>query len=167
MGIIAFSEGCGLLLDVSENNIDGPQRQVQFLKMAEHKIGSSVKSSGASYPRQYYYWGNVYYELALRSGEERAKYLDYALDKYQTITSARVFTRGDPFVPKILFQEALVACAKQDWKRATKRFKRSAKLANSTVGLKDRLKSLLLHAGQRQAASIMNILYEAGAKLEI
>jgi len=66
MGIIAFSEGCGLLLDVSENNIEGRQRQIQFLKMAEAKIASSVRSSGASYPRQYYYWGNVYYELANR-----------------------------------------------------------------------------------------------------
>lgn len=109
MGIIAFSEGCGLLLDVSEGNIEGRQRQVQFLKMAEVKIASSVRSSGASYPRQYYYWGNVYFELAMRSeGDERAKYLDLALEKYHTITSARVFTRGDPFIPKILFQEALV-----------------------------------------------------------
>lgn len=57
-----------------------------------------------------------------------------------------------------------VACARQDWKRATKRFKRSIKLAeNDTTALRERLKSLVSAAGQRQAASIMNILYEAGA----
>lgn len=56
MGIIAFSEGCGLLLDVSEGNIEGRQRQIQFLQMAEQKIASGVTSSGSNYPRQYYYW---------------------------------------------------------------------------------------------------------------
>jgi len=56
MGIIAFSEGCGLLLDVSQNNVDGLQRQMQFLKLSEAKIASSVKSSGAIFPRQYFFW---------------------------------------------------------------------------------------------------------------
>lgn len=106
----------------------------------------------------------MYYELALRSEqEERQHYLLKAREKYRTITSAHVFVKGDPFVPQILFQEGLVACALSDWKLATKRFKRSAIIAEGTTLLRQRLKHLLVQGGQRHGGTepLPHLLREA------
>eukprot|EP01125_Pyxidicula_operculata_P005438 TRINITY_DN1931_c0_g2_i1.p1 TRINITY_DN1931_c0_g2~~TRINITY_DN1931_c0_g2_i1.p1 ORF type:complete len:2425 (-),score=534.59 TRINITY_DN1931_c0_g2_i1:786-8060(-) len=152
MGIVAFAEGVSLLLDVEQNNIEGQERQIKLLELAESKISSSVLAAGASYPQQYYYWGNVYYQLAKRhEGSERSHYLKIALEKYQHITSGITddATENDPrsFIPKILYQEGLLLCDIGEFGAASHKFSKCCQLYRNIDLLTQRLKFLLSQSG--------------------